>query len=149
MSVLFFMKHTKGSNLAARPRRDAFCVRYRSAESLKKLTRTHRLRALLSSPKRERASQGVPSIKQVFLLKSCRAVPWCRRYKQHEFNNRREQAPALRQKEYEKISRTPFHTPCLARYSVLHLLGILSGGNKPPLCKGRWLAQARRRDCKS
>ena len=45
--------------------------------------------------------------------------------------------------------RTPFHTPCPARYSVLHLLDVLSGGNEPPLCKGRWIAQARRRDCKS
>ena len=27
-------------------------------------------------------------------------------------------------------------------------VGALSGGSKPPLCKGRWLAQARRRDCK-
>ena len=34
-----------------------------------------------------------------------------------------------------------FHTPCPARYSVLHLLGVLSGGNEPPLCKGRWLAK--------
>ena len=25
--------------------------------------------------------------------------------------------------------------------SVLHLLGVLSGGNEPPLCKGRWLAK--------
>ena len=32
---------------------------------------------------------------------------------------------------------------------MLHLLGVLSGGDEPPLCKGRWLAQARRRDCKS
>lgn len=39
------------------------------------------------------------------------------------------------------ICRTPFHTPCPARYSVLHLLGVLSGGNEPPLCKGRWLAK--------
>ena len=28
-----------------------------------------------------------------------------------------------------------FYTPCPARYSVLHLLGVLSGGNAPPLCK--------------
>ncbi len=41
----------------------------------------------------------------------------------------------------------PFYTPCSARYSMLHLLVVLSGGNEPPLCKGRWLAQARRRDC--
>ena len=34
-----------------------------------------------------------------------------------------------------------FHTPCLARYSVLHLLGVLSGEGGPPLCKGRWIAQ--------
>ena len=26
--------------------------------------------------------------------------------------------------------RTPFHTPCPARYSVLHLLDVLSGGSK-------------------
>ena len=42
-----------------------------------------------------------------------------------------------------------FHTSCSARYSVLHLSGEWSGGNEPPLCKGRWIAQARRRDCKS
>ena len=57
--------------------------------------------------------------------------------------------PAEKQKGVRKIVRTPFHTPCSARYSVLHLLGVLSGGDEPPLCKGRWLAQARRRDCKS
>ena len=28
-----------------------------------------------------------------------------------------------------------------ARYSVLHLIGVLSGENEPPLCKGRWLAK--------
>lgn len=32
--------------------------------------------------------------------------------------------------------RTPFHTPCPARYSVLHLLGVLSGGNEPPFTQG-------------
>ena len=48
--------------------------------------------------------------------------------------------PAETQKEYERFVRTPFHMPCPARYSVLHLLGVLSGGNEPPLCKGRWLS---------
>jgi len=57
----------------------------------------------------------VPSIKQVYLPKN--------------------------QKEYEQFVRTPFHTSCRARYSVLHLLGVLSGGKEPPLCKGRWLAE--------
>ena len=51
-------------------------------------------------------------------------------------------------KDRERKFSVLFHTPCPARYSVLHLLGVLSGGNEPPLCKGRWLAQARRRDCK-
>ena len=32
--------------------------------------------------------------------------------------------------------RTPFHTPCPARYSVLHLLGVLPGGDKPPFAQG-------------
>ena len=41
-----------------------------------------------------------------------------------------------KQKEYGQFVRTPFHTPCYARYSVLHLLDELSGGNEPPLCKG-------------
>ena len=45
-------------------------------------------------------------------------------------------APTAKRTENVKIL-CPFHTPCLARYSVLHLLGVLSGGNKPPLCKGR------------
>lgn len=42
--------------------------------------------------------------------------------------------------------RTPFHTPCPARYySVLHLLGVLSGGNEPPLCKGSlWFVRSER-----
>ena len=69
----------------------------------------------LSFFSKQKALQGVPSIKQVYLSK--------------------------KQKEYEHFVRTPFHTPCLARYSVLHLLGVLSGGNEPPLCKGRWLAK--------
>ena len=30
------------------------------------------------------------------------------------------------------IVRTPFHTSCSARYSVLHLIGVLSGGKEPP-----------------
>ena len=56
-------------------------------------------------------------------------------------------APTEKDREH-KNSLSFFHTPCPARYSVLHRLGVLSGGNEPPLCKGRWLAQARRRDCK-
>ena len=39
--------------------------------------------------------------------------------------------PAETQKEYGRFVRTPFHTPCMARYSVLHLLDVLSGGDKP------------------
>ena len=30
-----------------------------------------------------------------------------------------------------------FHTPCPARYSVLHFLDALSGGNEPPFTQGR------------
>ena len=37
--------------------------------------------------------------------------------------------PAETQKECGRFVRTPFHTPCMARYSVLHLFGVLSGGN--------------------
>ena len=68
---------------------------------------------------------------------------------------RRRKGQWKQKKEYGRFVRTPFHIPCPARYSVLHLLGVLSGGDEPPLCKnllrklGRWLAQARRRDCKS
>ena len=39
-------------------------------------------------------------------------------------------------KEYGRFVRTPFHTPCPARYSVLHLLGVLSGGDEPPFTQG-------------
>ena len=65
--------------------------------------------------KHKKAPEGVPSIKQVL--------------------------PAEKTIGVRAFVRTPFHTPCLARYSVLHLLGVLSGGNEPPLCKGRWLAK--------
>ena len=34
---------------------------------------------------------------------------------------------AEKQKGVRTIVRTPFHTPCPARYSVLHLFGVLSG----------------------
>ena len=69
-----------------------------------------------------------------------------KRYMQRK---RREINPRPTTKGVRTIVRTPFHTPCSARYSVLHLFVVLSGGDEPPLCKGRWLAQARRRDCKS
>ena len=49
--------------------------------------------------------------------------------------------PPYNKRSADSFVRTPFHTPCLARYSVLHLIGVLSGENEPPLCKGRWLAK--------
>ena len=41
-----------------------------------------------------------------------------------------------RQKEYELKCPYSFSHALPARYSVLHLLDVLSGGNEPPLCKG-------------
>ena len=67
-------------------------------------------------PHRQKARQAVPSIKQVL--------------------------PAETQKEYGRFVRTPFHTPCMARYSVLHLLGILSGGRIAFSCGRRGTALA-------
>ena len=61
-----------------------------------------------------------------------------KRYMQRK---RREINPRPTTKGVRAFVRTPFHTSCPARYSVLHLLGVLSGGNEPPLCKGRWLAK--------
>jgi hypothetical protein len=34
-----------------------------------------------------------------------------------------------RKKEYGRFVSTPFHTSCRARYSMLHLFDLLSGGN--------------------
>ena len=47
--------------------------------------------------------------------------------------------PALQQKEYGRLFVLLFTR--LVWYSVLHRLGVLSSGNEPPLCKGRWLAE--------
>ena len=55
-------------------------------------------------------------------------------------------APTEKDRECEILC--PFLHVLQARYSVLHFLSVLSGGKEPPLCKGRWLAQARRRDCR-
>ena len=55
---------------------------------------------------RKKQVEGVPSIKQVL--------------------------PAEKTIGVRAFARTPFHTPCPARYSVLHLLGVLSGGIEPP-----------------
>ena len=44
--------------------------------------------------------------------------------------------PAEKQKGVRTIVRTPFYTSCLARYGVLHLLSVLSGGNEPPFTQG-------------
>ena len=61
--------------------------------------------------KREkRLPEGVPSIKQVCLPKN--------------------------QKEYEQFCSYSFSHSCHARYSVLHLLGVLSGGDEPPFTQG-------------
>ena len=65
----------------------------------------------------------MPSIKQVYLPKHKRST-----------NN---------------YVRTPFHTPTTQGIVCHTFVGALSGGNEPPLCKGRWLAYARRWDCKS
>ena len=67
----------------------------------------------------------------------------------HQFNKPAGASPRPTTKGVRENFSYSFSHALLARYSVLHLLGVLSGGNKPPLCKGRWLAQARRRDCKS
>lgn len=65
----------------------------------------------------KRVRQGVPSIKQVL--------------------------PAEKTIGVRAFVRTPFHTPCPARYSVLHLLGVLSGGNEPPFTQGRlWFVRS-------
>ena len=42
---------------------------------------------------------------------------------------------SYKQKDREQIS-VLFHTPCSVRYSVLHLLSVLSGGNEPPFTQG-------------
>ena len=67
-----------------------------------------------------------------------------KRYMQRK---RREMNPRPTIKGVRAILFVLLFNALLTRYSVLHLLGVLSGGNEPPLCKGRWLAQARRRDC--
>ena len=60
---------------------------------------------------KQKTTQGVHSIKQIL--------------------------PAEKQKGVRTIVRTPFYTSCLARYGVLHLLSVLSGGNEPPFTQGR------------
>ena len=39
--------------------------------------------------------------------------------------------PPKSKRSTDSFVRTPFHMSCPARYSVLHLSGELSGGNKP------------------
>ena len=63
----------------------------------------------------KKAPEGVPSIKQVL--------------------------PAEKVKGVRAFCSYSFSHALLARYSVLHLSGERSGGNEPPLCKGRWLAK--------
>ena len=86
--------------------------------------------------------EGVPSIKQVLPTIKNKFVG-ATSGRPRAFNER----PYITKGQRFFVS-VLFHTPCYTWYSVLHLLSVLSGGDKPPLCKGRWLAQARRRDCK-
>ena len=84
------------------------------------------------------------------LSQPCRAVPWCRRHERYKLYKAagashrptikevRQGTPTIKQVYLPQIKRstdvfvgTPFHTPCPARYSVLHLLDVLSGGNEP------------------
>ena len=60
--------------------------------------------------------EGVPSIKQVLPVEKAKGV--------------------------RTIVRTPFHTSCSARYSVLHLLGVLSGDKIAFSCGRRGTAIA-------
>ena len=78
-----------------------------------------------------------------------RAVACCRRKQTAKQRKRREINPRPTIKGVRAICSYSFSHALLTRYSVLHLSDELSGGNEPPLCKGRWLAQARRRDCKN
>ena len=64
------------------------------------------------------------------MLKSCRAVPWCRRYIQYEFKKPAgDKPPPYDKRSTDNFVRTPFYTPCHARYSALHRLGVLLGDN--------------------
>ena len=56
-------------------------------------------------------------------------------------------APTL-QKDRDFSSLSFFTHLALQGIVCYTFVGALSGGNEPPLCKGRWLARARRRDCK-
>ena len=44
--------------------------------------------------------------------------------------------PAAKQKEYGQFCSYSFLHSLSARYSVLHLFGVLSGGNEPPFTQG-------------
>ena len=44
--------------------------------------------------------------------------------------------PAAKQRSTNNYVRTPFHTPTPQGIVCYTFIGVLSGGNKPPLCKG-------------
>ena len=74
----------------------------------------------------KKGSEGASSIKQIYLPienHPRRGVLW---------TPAGERSSLLRQKDREFHVLCPFsHAFCLARYSVLYLLGVLSGGDKP------------------
>ena len=81
--------------------------------------------------------KGVPSIKQVLpaenIVGRWLAAAENKRYMQRK---RREINPRPTTKGVRTICTYSFSHALPARYSVLHLLGVLSGGNEPPFAQG-------------
>ena len=100
--------------------------------------------ALKQVKNNKQAPRGVPSIKQIWPTEKINLVGAIHGSPDQNYTKQKRaiRESPLRIKRTENLTFSVlFHTPCPARYSVLHLLGVLSGGNEPPLCKGRWLAK--------
>ena len=84
-------------------------------------------------------SERVPAIKQV--LPAANIVGrWlaAAENKRQSKRKRREMNSRPTKNEYEQFCSYSFSHALPVWVSVLHLSGVLSGGNEPPLCKGRW-----------